>query len=72
MLATSSDAVDGNALTATVVFFFFKGVGGEGELGASYGAAQDVHRLTDDIERFWMMTLDGSVIAAFSFVSRYV
>lgn len=70
MLATSSDAVDGNALTATVVFF--KGVGGEGELGASYGAAQDVHRLTDDIERFWMMTLDGSVIAAFSFVSRYV
>lgn len=71
MLATSSDAVDGNALTATVVFFF-KGVGGEGELGASYGAAQDVHRLTDDIERFWMMTLDGSVIAAFSFVSRYV
>lgn len=70
MLATSSDVVDGNALTTTVVFF--RGLGGEGELGASSGAAQDVHRLTDDIERFWMMTLDGSVIAAFSFVSRYV
>lgn len=72
MLATSSDVVDGNALTATVVFFRGWGVIREGELGASSGAAQDVHRLTDDIERFWMMTLDGSVIAAFSFVSRYV
>lgn len=70
MPATSSDAVDKKCFAGDCLFC--KGLGDEGELGASYGAAQDVHRLTDDIERFWMMTLDGSVIAAFSFVSRYV